>query len=479
MHQCLRTILMDFRPIFSHQSAHVCFLLVMLGFILRFDTLGISSTVRWLGLAPFAYDSLLHFFHASSWSLDHLMSYWLNWCVKHFSLLTINERLVCLGDGIKIPKEATRQPGVVAMHESSGNSAKAERFFGHHIGCIALLTGKLSKIFAVPALLEIHEGVNQLRRLSEGDHSLEKDPTVITRMLGLSLMVALKIKRPIYGVFDGLYSTGKAFILARSWKMDDGNPWIHLVVKGKKSYTAYPDQSIKKNEKIKLWKLFEKTELFTWTQHPLTFCSICYYATNLYWPPAEGMVRFVLCQQGSKRFLLMSSDLMLDPITLIQIYSLRTKLEATFNVLKNVIGGFGYRFWSLISPQLEKKKIPKKKRSQEVATALTEKQLKKLNQKLEAIERFINLAAIVVGILQYLAVHFTKQVWKLHHQTSWLRTYSSDIPSEETVKRTLQAAWIFNSKNRTFSWAKQIINDYNQKQLNRRKIFNHHTLNIE
>ena len=26
MHQCLRTILMDFRPIFSHQSAHVCFL---------------------------------------------------------------------------------------------------------------------------------------------------------------------------------------------------------------------------------------------------------------------------------------------------------------------------------------------------------------------------------------------------------------------------------------------------------------------
>jgi len=470
---------MDFRPIFSHQSTHVCFLLVMLGFILRFDTLGVSSTVRWLGLAPFAYDSLLHFFHASSWSLDHLMSYWLNWCVKHFSLLKINGRLVCLGDGIKIPKEANRQPGVVPMHESSGNSAKPKAFFGHHIGCTALLTGKHSKVFAVPALLEIHEGVNQLRCLSEGGHPLERNPTVITRMLGLSLMVALKTKHPIYGVFDGLYSTGKAFILARSWKMDDGNPWIHLVVKGKKSYTAYPDESCKNKEKVKLWKLFEKPELFTSTPHPITFHSISYYAINLYWPPAEGMVRLLLCQQGSKRFLLMSSDLTLDPITLIQIYSLRTKIETTFNVLKNVIGGFGYRFWSLISPQLEKKKVPKKRRSKEVATAMTEAQLKKLNQKLEAIERFINLAAIIVGILQYIAIHYTKQVWKLHHQTSWLRTYSSEIPSEETVKRTLQAAWIFNSKNRTFSWAKKTIDDFNQKRSNRRKISYHHTLNIE
>ena len=131
MHQCLRTILMDFRPLFSREIAHHYFVLVMLGFILRFDCYGVTSTIRWLGLAPFVYEPLLHFFHASSWRLDSVMEHWLNWCVEHFSLIKINDRLICIGDGIKIPKEATRQPGVVPMHKESGNSAKAKNFFGH------------------------------------------------------------------------------------------------------------------------------------------------------------------------------------------------------------------------------------------------------------------------------------------------------------------------------------------------------------
>jgi hypothetical protein len=476
MYLALHNILNDFEPLFSRKGAHCCFVIVILGFLLRFDFYGVSSTVRWLGLSPLAYDSLIHFFHASSWTLDSLMAHWLNWCVSHFELLKINERLVCLGDGIKIPKEARRQPGVVPMRSPSNNSGKAEKFAGHHIGAVALVTGKDSKIFAVPSLLEIHEGVTQLRLLQEGQNAVEEKPTVITRMITLSQMAAMKINEPIYTVLDGLYSTGQAFILARSRQMKPGVPWVHLIVKGKKNYTAYKDESLKKEAKIKVWKLFEKKEAFTSTLHPTTSKPISYLAINLWWPPAAGFLRFVLVQQGKRRFVLMSTDLELDPLTLIQIYSLRGKLEVTFGVLKNIIGGFCYRFWSASSPKLEKKKIKKKDQSKEVSPlALEQKRLEKQLSKLEAIERFINLAAIVVGILQYLAIRFTSQIWKAHLQSSWLRTYSSEIPSEEVVKRVIQAQWFLPCKNRQLAWITKFIDSFNSDP-SPSKIRHHHTL---
>jgi hypothetical protein len=476
MYQTLNTLLMDFRPLFSREASHCCFIIVILGFLLRFDFYGVSSTVRWLGLSPLAYEALLHFFHASSWQLDALMGYWLNWCVEHFDLLKINGRFICLGDGIKIPKEANKQPGVVPMRSPSNNSGKAEKFYGHHIGGVALVTGKESKVFALPALLEIHEGVTQLRRLQEGQNAVEEKPTVVTRMITLSQMAAMKINEPIYTVLDGLYSTGRAFILARSNLMKPGVPWVHLIVKGKKSYTAYKDESLKKEEKIKVWKLFEKKEKFISTLHPATSKPISYLVINLWWPPAAGFLRFVLVQQGKRRFVLMSTDLDLDPLTLIQIYSLRGKLEVTFGVLKNIIGGFCYRFWSASSPKLEKKKIKKKDQSKKVSpVALEQKQLEKQLSKLEAIERFMNLAAIVVGILQYLAIRFTSQIWKAHHQSSWLRTYSSEIPSEEVVKRVIQAQWFLPGKNRQLAWITKFIDSFNSNPIPS-KISHHHTL---
>lgn len=476
MHQALFSILMNFSPLFSRKTAHYCFIVVILGFLLRFDFYGVSSTVRWLGLSPLAYDALIHFFHASSWQLDPLMEYWLNWCIAHFDVLKINGRLICLGDGIKIPKEAQRQPGVVPMHQSSNNSGKAEKFYGHHIGGVALVTGKGSKIFALPMLLEIHEGVTQLRRLQEGQNALVEKPTVITRMVTLSQMIAMKAGQPIYAVLDGLYSTGKAFILARSSQMKPGVPWVHLIVKGKKSYTAFKDESLKKEEKVKVWNLFEKKDDFISTLHPITSKPISYYAINLFWSPANGLLRFVLCQQGSKRFMLMSTDLEIDPLTLIQIYSLRGKLEVTFNVLKNIIGGFCYRFWSASSPKLEKKKIKKEGQSKELASPLGQKQLEKLVDKVDVIERFINLAVIVVGILQYFSIMFTAQIWQMHHQSSWLRTYSSEIPSEEVVKRVIQAQWFLSSNNRQFSWVRKIIDSFSSTSEIPSKVSTHHTL---
>jgi len=58
-------------------------------------------------------------------------------------------------------------------------------------------------------------------------------------------------------------------------------------------------------------------------------------------------------------------------------------------------------------------------------------------RKIEAYERFVNISAIGLGILQILAISHAKQVWA--HFPLWLRTLPKhQCPSENVVRLTLQ-----------------------------------------
>ena len=43
---------------------------------------------------------------------------------------------------------------------------------------------------------------------------------------------------------------------------------------------------------------------------------------------------------------------------ILKTYGLRFHIEVAFRVLKHIIGGFGYRFWSLLSPSKNKGQQP-------------------------------------------------------------------------------------------------------------------------
>ncbi len=77
------SILNTFSGQFSRRAAFVWFVVVIFGFLLRFDHHGVSSFIRWLGIAPSLYPSLLHFFRAESWQLGELMKQWMCWRVGH------------------------------------------------------------------------------------------------------------------------------------------------------------------------------------------------------------------------------------------------------------------------------------------------------------------------------------------------------------------------------------------------------------
>ena len=55
---------------------------------------------------------------------------------------------------------------------------------------------------------------------------------------------------------------------------------------------------------------------------------------------------------------------------------------------------------------------------------------------------FVNLSAILVGILQILALRFPQEIWR--DNTLWLRTFSHAIPSEYIIKNVLAQTVLMN-----------------------------------
>ena len=110
----LTRFLMFMRPAFSRQATHVWFVIVFVGFLVRNDTLGVSSIIRGLSLAPESYNCLLHFFHSTGWSVDRLTALWWDWLSQQDVAYHLHDRLVLTGDDAKTPKDGR------SSHTASG-----------------------------------------------------------------------------------------------------------------------------------------------------------------------------------------------------------------------------------------------------------------------------------------------------------------------------------------------------------------------
>jgi hypothetical protein len=62
MWEYVNSVFMQFSGCFSRKVAFHCFIIVVMGFMLRCDNAGISSIIRTLALLPVKYESLVHFF---------------------------------------------------------------------------------------------------------------------------------------------------------------------------------------------------------------------------------------------------------------------------------------------------------------------------------------------------------------------------------------------------------------------------------
>lgn len=440
MIRIVESLISEFRGCFSREAAFSWFSIVIFGFMVRFDHQGVSSIVRWLFLDPSCYDPMLRFFRAASWDSEELLRNWMRTVVSRYPFMTFGGRPLLIGDGVKVSKESSKMPGVKSLHQDSENSGKPDYIRGHHFGYVGLLVGCLAKSFCLPLHGQIHEGVGATRHdKGQGEH------TVVTRMANLVLRTARGLGFPCYVTLDAYFAVGPAFLTFGDAVSEKGEQLVHLITRAKSNYVGYlvpGDDSGKKfqeKDKVILREVFGLSEWFG--EAELMICgnvrTVRHCLWDLLWKPVGDIIRFVFVIDGDDCFVLMCSDLTLSADQIITIYAHRSKVENMFLMLKHLVGGFCHHFWTKAFPGIS--------RGEEFCPHdLGEPERKRFTLALEAIERFVNLAGIALGILQYVSLTRPAEVWEKYQ--GWLRTVSSEYPSEGVVRSVVQTEFLFSAR---------------------------------
>ena len=137
-----------------------------------------DSVIRDLVLNPGCYDSLLHFFRASSWSLEDIRKRWFSAVRLYAPLYKEGNYHILVGDGVKQSKEGRRMPGVKKLFQESENSAKPEYIHGHMFGGLGILAGSVRNWACIPLSIRLHDGLQAAREwkgasVSEASHVVQ------------------------------------------------------------------------------------------------------------------------------------------------------------------------------------------------------------------------------------------------------------------------------------------------------------------
>jgi len=463
----LKRFLTHMESAFSRRATHGWFVVVFVGFLVRSDTFGVSSIVRALMLAPESYTCLLHFFHSTAWTAEGLMAAWWDWLVVRDVAYRLGDRLVLVGDHTKTPKDGRKMPAVTTLHQDSETSAKPSFFRGHHWGCIGMLVQACDKFFAIPLWANIQEGLGKI-----ADTKDAKQPKTV-RIVHMAQRVACAMESPVWLVLDAYFSVGPVF-QAATRELCDGENLVHILTRAKKNVVAYlpatPGKKGKRGrprkygKKLKLMKLFDsKAKAYKFQTAEAAVYNrreqVRYLTLNLLWKPTKGMLRFILVESSRGRMILISSDLKLDPVAAIELYCRRVTIETLFDTLKNTLGGMGYHFWSqYLNPASRRPKKNARQRRGSSNVAQT-------RNTLAAIEKFVNVQLLVLGMLQLTAKAHPAQVKA--KAGCWLRTVTSNTPSEFVTRTALVKVIKSNLYGLGKDWIMQLIRQKQKSPKNR------------
>jgi hypothetical protein len=431
--------LSTFRSVFSRHRTWVIFIMIVLGFLGATEMLGISSFCRFWGLDVQGYYRLLHFFRSTAWCLDDLVQHWVAFVLSQHVAVIMASRLVVIADHTYVAKDGRRMPGVVTLHQDSETQSKPSYFRGHCWGAIGLLIASLQAPFCLPLELRLHQGFEPLGP----PHTPSRQWTLAERPVAMALAMAIQHAQPIVLILDAYFAVAPVFALATSlWSMAHQVPWVTLIVRAKNNYVAYCPVQAKPEktrgrprrygDKITLMEVFDHRPLFTTVTCQLYGHAeeVSIAALDLIWKPTGGLIRFVFAHTRLGPLVLMCSDLQQDPIEALQLYCTRVRVEVMFDVLKNLLVAFCYRFWSKHLPRHSR--TPK---SNENLQGPATPHVESVKDRWLACEGFVMLGAIAQGLLQLLAVKFPETLWA--HFDAFLRTRSRHLPSEATVRHVI------------------------------------------
>ena len=412
------------RPACHRTRTFLWMLLVLMGMCCRGDNAGVTSFVRVLNFHGNAYHRFLHLFHTKALDLDLLTACWARLSLALFRPFEVGSRLVCLADGIKAPKEGKRMPAVKHLHQQSASNTKPEYIMGHSLQAISLLVHSTGgQVAAVPLTSRIHEGLV----FSNRDAT-----TLLDKLVALLLSIARRWDRQVLLVADAYYASAKVIVPLLKDKH-------HLITRAKSNAVAYkpvPKADVRGKgrpriygEKVRLKDLANDTSAFISAPSPVygeNDVVVRYRTLDLMWRPVARVVRFVIVRHPLRgTIFLLSTDLSLEPVQILQLYGYRFKIELGFRQAVHVIGAYAYHFW------MAEMKPLRRGGGNQYLHRMSQDYRNAVRRKLRAYHVHVQLGCIAQGLLQHLALNHTAQVWYCFR--SWLRTMNPAMPPSELV----------------------------------------------
>lgn len=215
---------------------------------------------------------------------------------------------------------------------------------GHSLQAISLLVhGPAGLVSAVPLVSRIHEGLVFSNRHAK---------TLLDKLVALLFSIVEVWDRKVILVADAYYASGKVI----SPLLDHKH---HLVTRARINAVAYypPEPPLRRGkgrprkygDKVLLNDLAKEDAAFTSAPSPVygeQDVILNFRCLDLLWRPVGHLVRFVIVKHPIRgTIFLLSTDLTLEALEIIQLYGYRFKIETGFRQAVHVIGAYAYHFW--------------------------------------------------------------------------------------------------------------------------------------